>query len=126
MAERKMDLSDKEVVEKYVNDEDIKANHRKIATLLEDKFRGNWFSIDQVVKKTRIKSIPEATQMMFGLSLFGLSTSKEHGGSVKFKITLDPKERIKVLQEHRENHIKQIEILDNEIAKLESVDAVQK
>lgn len=118
-------LSDKEVLDNYLNDEEIKNNHRKIAQFLEERFRGNWFSIEQITKKTNIKSIRDATQMMFGLSLFGLSTSKEQDGLTKFKITLSSQERIKVLQEHRENHVKQIELLDAEIAKLQSKDTVQ-
>lgn len=118
-------LSDKEVLDNYLNDEQIKTNHRKIAEFLEQRFRGNWFTLDQIVKKTNVKSFPDAQQMMLGLHLFGLSTSKEDKGIVKFKITLSSKERIKVLEEHKQNHLKQIELLEAEIAKLQSMDTVQ-
>lgn len=113
-------LTDKEVMDKYLNDETIKANHVKIAEFLEKRFRGNWFTLEQIVKKTNVKSSSEAMQMMLGLHLFGLSTSVDNNGSSKFKITLSSEERIKVLEGHKQNHLDQISLLDAEIAELKS------
>lgn len=111
-----------EVVKAYVNDPEVKANHVKIATQLREIFKDGWFSTQDITKKTSIKNIAEATQMMIGVQLFQLCTTKTGGiknrHQTMFKITLSAEERLKVLEGHKINHLKQIELINKEMEKL--------
>jgi hypothetical protein len=113
-----------EVTRAYVNDPEVKANHVKIASQLKEIFKDGWFSVENITKKTSIRTVAEATQMMIGVQLFQLCTTRVGGiknrHQTMFKITLSAEERLKVLEGHKINHLKQIELIDKEMENLTS------
>jgi len=115
-------LSDEEAIKAYVNDPQIKADHLRIAKELEQVFEKRWFTAEMVAKKTLMKDQGMIAQMMLGLQLFNLVTAAEGGinykHQTKFKITISIEDRLKVLDQHKENHLKQIELIDQEKEKL--------
>jgi hypothetical protein len=114
-------MTDKQAMEHYLNDPEAKANHLKMAQQLQQLFAERWFTIDHVVAKSLLKDKKVIIQMMVGLQLFKLCIAKEDVNpkrQTRFKITIDPKDRLKVLEEYRETHVKQIELLDKDIEKL--------
>lgn len=114
-------MTDEQVMEKYINDPEAKANHLKMAQQLQQLFTERWFTIDHVVSKSLLKDKKVIIQMMVGLQLFKLCIAKEDVNpkrQTRFKITIDPQDRLKVLEEYRENHVKQIELLDKDIDSL--------
>lgn len=114
-------MTDEQAMEHYLNDPEAKANHLKMAQQLQQLFAERWFTIDHVVAKSLLKDKKVIIQMMVGLQLFKLCIAKEDVNpkrQTRFKITIDPKDRLKVLEEYRETHVKQIELLDKDIEKL--------
>ena len=119
---QKPQLSQQQILDLYVNDPVNKENHRKIAQQLNKIFPQRWFTIDMVVAKTRLKEKKAAAEMMLALQLFKLCEAKDGGKNykhqTKFRITLSVEDRLKVLQEYKDNHLKQIELIDQEIQSL--------
>lgn len=119
-----IDLTDEQAVKAYVNDPEIRANHLKMAEQLKSIFDNKWFTVDMIANKTLMKDKKVAAQMMFGLQLFNMVTAAEGGVNykhqTKFKLTLSIEDRLKVLEQHKNNHLKQIELIDKEIADLTS------
>lgn len=117
-----MSLSDEQAMQMYLNDPAAKANHLSMAQQLQQLFQQRWFSIDMVAKKSMLKDKKAIAQMMIGLQLFKLCVSQDGGKNfkhqTKFKITIAPEDRLKVLEQYKENHLKQIESLDQEIEKV--------
>lgn len=114
-------MTDEQAMEHYLNDPEAKANHLKMAQQLQQLFAERWFTINHVVAKSLLKDKKVIIQMMVGLQLFKLCIAKEDINpkrQTRFKITINPKDRLKVLEEYRETHVKQIELLDKDIEKL--------
>lgn len=119
-------LTDEEVTKAYIADPKNKETHIKIAQLLDNTFKSRWFSIREINTKTAVKNSEEAARMIIGLQLFGLCTSREIRGIAQFKITLTSEQKLRVLEIHKANHIKQIELIDKEIEKLRSEIEIEK
>lgn len=117
-----INLSDRQAVELYTSDPEHQAAHLKIAQQLQEVFKGQWFSLEMITKQTRIKDIASAAEMMLALQLFKLCTAQEGGmkfkHKTKFKIVISPEERLKVLILEKENLLKQIILVDNEMEKV--------
>lgn len=120
--EKEIQLTDEEILKEYISDPTKKELHVKIAQMLEEQFKDKWFSVKDINRKTAIKSFKEASQMVFGLDLFGLVVSKRRKKEKQYKIILSNDQKIKVLEERRETHIEQIAILDEEIEKLKTTE----
>lgn len=116
---RTIKLSDKEAIDAYINDPQIKDDHLKIAQQLETIFGTKWFTVEMIVNKTLMKDKKHVMGMMLGLQLFNMVTATEGGinykHQTKFKLTISIEDKMKVLQQHRQNHLKQIELIDKEL-----------
>lgn len=127
MADQEIpNLTDEEVMKAYISNPKNKEMHIAMAYTLKEVFRDKWFRVKEINRKTGVKNSQEAARMMVGLQLFGLCTAREEKGEVQFKITITPEEKLKVLEGHKQNHIKQIELLDQEIEKLKSEVEIEK
>lgn len=113
-------LTDEEIMQAYISDSNNKELHIKIAHVLGEQFKNKWFSVLDINRKTAIKSSKEATRMTYGLVLFQLAASREERGKTQFRITITPEQKIKVLEERKETHMKQISLIDIEIEKLQT------
>jgi hypothetical protein len=100
VQEEKPKMTDAEAVDIYLKDEKVTKNLTLWAEHFEKRFHGNWFTVEQIVKKTAVRSIPEGNQYMGLIILKGMAVQKEMNGVIKFKITFKPEERIKLLEEH--------------------------
>jgi hypothetical protein len=116
-------LTDEELVSLYVNNEENKANHLRIARQLELVFKNSWFTIEMINKKTLVKQKESATEMMLSMLLFKLCTAQDGGmkfkHKTKYKIMISGEEKLKVLLENKQNHLKQIALIDAEIENIE-------
>lgn len=94
------ELSQEEILSKYVNDEKIKQQLRDTALDFEQKFNGNWFTIDKIVKKTHLKD-PRAVNDILQLLIFAefCGHKVDEKGVRKFKVTLSPIIRLQTLEE---------------------------
>lgn len=127
MADQEIpNLTDEEVMKAYLQDPKNKELHIQMAHTLQETFRGKWFRVKDINTKTGVKNSNEAARMIVGLQLFGLCTSREIKNVAQFKITLTLEEKLKVLEGHKQNHIKQIELIDQEIEKLKSEAEIEK
>ena len=127
MADQEIpNLTDEEVVKAYISNPKNREMHIAMAYTLKEAFKDKWFRIKDINLKTGVKSSNEAARMIVGLQLFGLCTSREYKGVAQFKITLTIEEKLKVLEGYKQNHIKQIELLDQEIEKLRSEAEIEK
>ena len=117
-----INISDEEAIKAYVADPQIKADHLRIAQELQTVFEKRWFTAEMIADKTLMKDLGIIAQMMLGLQLFNLVTATEGGinykHQTKFKITISIEDKLKVLQQHRESHLKQIGLIDQEVEKL--------
>lgn len=115
-------LSQEEIIKTYVENEENKANHLKIAEQLNKVFPNKWFTIDMIANKTLMKDKKQISEMMLALQLFNMVVAKQGGVNfkhkTKFKILLTAEDRLKVLDEHKNNHLKQIELIEVERQKL--------
>ena len=121
-----LNLTDEEVVKAYISNPKNKEMHVAMAYTLKEIFKDKWFRVKEINQKTGVKSSREAARMMVGLQLFGLCTARDYKGIAQFKIILTVEEKLKVLEGHKQNHIKQIELLNQEIEKLKSEVEIEK
>lgn len=127
MADQEIpNLTDEEVVKAYISNPENKEKHIAMAYVLKEAFKDKWFRVKDINQKTAVKNSNEAARMIVGLQLFGLCTSREYKDVAQFKITLTIEEKLKVLEGYKQNHIKQIELLDQEIEKLKSEVEIEK
>lgn len=71
---------------------ETKAGLLSSAQNLDVRFRSNWFTLEQIMKKTNVKNVVNAAQLMNILELSGLSIKvQSKNGEYKYKITI-PKE----------------------------------
>lgn len=112
-------MTDKQAVESYLADEKVTANLLKWAEHIAARLRNNWLTKDRLVKKTSIRSIDEANQILGLLILKGYAVQKNDNGVVKYKITLDKEVRVKLLREHLETIESQANVVRTQIEELE-------
>ena len=127
MADQEVpNLTDEEVVKAYISNPKNKEMHVAMAYTLKEAFKDKWFRVKEINQKTGVKSSEEAARMMVGLQLFGLCTARDYKGTAQFKITLTLEEKLKVLEGYKQNHIKQIELIEKEIEKIKSEVEIEK
>lgn len=95
------EMGDKEVLDKYLNDDKTKLNSIYWANQFEEKFRGNWFSVEQVTKKTSFKKIGEAMAVLQVMCFLGVCHF--NNDTKKYKITLDLEKKILLMKKEKEN-----------------------
>lgn len=109
----------KKTLEDFLSNPEVRENGRANAEFLEKRFHGNWFTIDQVVKKTSVKDFNKAFDLLNVLVLLGYCYREEkHKGIIKYKITLGFKERISILEGRKKELQGQIEAIDVQLADL--------
>lgn len=121
--EQEIRLSDEQVVKAFLNNKEYRENHHKAAQQLSQVFKSNWFTADDLLKKTKIPDLDQALQLLTGLQLFGLCHSKQGGQlykhKLKFQLLLTPQDKLKVLLEEKEQAEKQLSLINQEIEKVE-------
>ena len=113
----------KEELDNYLNQPDVVKNLNEWANFFNKRFRGNWFTLEQVTKKSGIKNRQEAWQTMNLLILKSLAYQKEEevgkGIIVKYKIVFTDNERLELLKGHLAAIDLQREKVQNEIKDLD-------
>ena len=103
--------------EKFFEDEENKKNVQEMAKKLFAASRGNWFTLERVVKKNWLttKDKDLAFQILLPMVACGVCLMKKEGSDVmkdfKFKITDDPKFEIELINQ-------ELAILETRKAKL--------
>lgn len=117
-SQETINLSDEQAVKLYTSNEENKKNHLRIAQQLEVIFEQRWFSIDDIIKKTVIKEKKSAIEMMLALQLFTLCITRQGGMKSKhetqYKLMISLEEKLKVLEQRKQQHLKQIQLIDDE------------
>lgn len=115
--------SAREVLKDYLSDPKVKDNLLSWAKYFEERFHGNWFDMMQVLKKTPLKSAGNATGVLDMLVLANLMHREVRNKVLKFKITLDPNDKIRLLKaeivaldQQREAIQRQIDTLETKAA----------
>lgn len=105
MKEAGYDVNDadtaRKVIEDYTNDKDVRENAAYWAQEFENKFRGNWFTLEKVMKKTIFKNIEQALQVLQIMSLCGFCHVTKENGKLKYKVTLNPQEKIELMRREK-------------------------
>ena len=94
-----------DILESYLKDPVVKQNLINTSLDFLNLFRGNWFTLEQVMKKSQFKDQTTAIQLMQMMIFSDLCVTKNENGTQKFKIVLSLEDKINSLQ-------KQIEQLD--------------
>lgn len=82
----------------YLAQPEVKANLLTWATHLDERFHSNWFDMEQVIKKTRLKDLPNAQGVLNFLILGNLCHREIRAkGVMKYKITLNVEDKIVLL-----------------------------
>lgn len=92
----------KKVITDYLNDKDVKNNVTYWANEFQKRFNGNWFTLEKVMKKTIFKQKHEAVQVLQLMTLSGVCHVTTQNNELKYKITLDPKKRLALLENEQE------------------------
>lgn len=91
-------MTEKEIVEKYFNDEKIKEQLDELALHFYEISRGNWTTVEKLNKKSflknkhkgdQVKAIAEVKMFVDLLVMSKRAFSKNKGGSLIYKITLN-------------------------------------
>lgn len=109
----------REVIDNYLNDEKVAANLDKWAKVLLDRFRGNWFTVKQITKKTSAKDPAVAHDLVTLLTMKEMCIQKVDKGEVKYQIVTKPGQRLAALQEEWRYVNQRKLILEAEIKKVE-------
>lgn len=116
-------ISEEDAIKAYVKDPEVRDNHIKIANKLKDIFRNNWFTMDMIQSKTTMKDMKHISEMMMGLQLFNLVVAKEGGKNfkykTKFRLVINPQDRLKVLQEYKKQTEEQLGLIEKEIQQVQ-------
>jgi hypothetical protein len=98
---------------------DVEENLYRSARNLNERFRGNSFTIQQILKKTNVKNGYEASNLLNMLELKGYASRTEVGRDIKFKITLPVAKQIETLKKQRLETIEQVRLITEQIQKLD-------
>lgn len=110
--QKEFDTHAKKKLEDYVKDPAVIEQARTVANEINESIKGNnWITLDQITKKTSIKQINEAFNLMHVLCLTGFAVRKDFAGIVKYKLTLSSEDRIALIQEQIDIHQKAIDTL---------------
>lgn len=115
--------STREIMEDYLNMPEVCNNLRAWGRSFAERFHNNWFTVEQVIKKTPCKVISNAQGILDYLILKGWAHRMDHQGVMKYKITFTPQEKIHQLRLEVERLDLQKEALLTEITKLEGTSA---
>lgn len=118
MADEKY-LTPEETMSK-LNDPKVKETLRYWASSFEEKFRGNWFTIAQVAKKFFQKDVHKAQEVSDVIVLGGFAYRENRDGIIKYKITLNPEDKVILLQQQLTALDQQREAILKEIERLSS------
>lgn len=88
---------------------------------LRERFRGNAFTIEQIVKKTNVKSPLDARQLMNMLVLKGVAVQKQIGRDVKYQISFTKKTQLEILNRQLKETEEQVSLIKEAIAKVEAI-----
>jgi hypothetical protein len=105
-----------------LNDPNTAAGLVRSAENLRDRFRGNWFSLLQIIKKTNIKSGLDARQLMNMLELKGLCVKEVHHREEVYKITISKQIQISNLEKQLAQLDEQKALIQNAIDQLRVVE----
>jgi transcription-repair coupling factor (superfamily II helicase) len=100
---------------------EVEENLYRSAKNLNDRFRGNSFTIQQVMKKTNVKLGYEAMNLLNMLELKGYASRTEIGRDVKFKITLPVVKQVETLKKQKADLQEQLDLIDAQMQKLEAL-----
>lgn len=113
--------TERELLYEYINREDISKGLMASARNLKDQFRDNRFTLEQIIKKTNVRTIIGARQLMDLLELKGLAHKEIVAGKCeKYKITLSVKAQIATLQMHLHDLVEQARATQDQITLLEA------
>lgn len=99
VIENKPDEDVKTIIERVLNNQQIRENAVLNAKYIQSKLK-NWFTFDQLITKTNLKDHQPAQDLMDLLCLFQLAYREvREGNLIKYKITLTKEDRVKLLQE---------------------------
>ncbi len=100
-----LQMSDKEAIEQYFNDDSVKEKLDLHAIHFNEVAHGNWVTVERLVKKSQIKKPLEVKMILDILVMSKRAFAKKEGDVIKYKITLGKESRKRVL----ENQIKNLE-----------------
>lgn len=108
-----------ETMEKLLSNPAVKENALTNAVYINDKFRGNWFTVDQMMKKTNLKSYDPASDILTVLCFLGMAYREEKSrGVIKYKITISKEDRYKLLSDELIEAKVKVRDLEGQIEKL--------
>jgi hypothetical protein len=112
-------MSEKEILEQYLNDSDVQNKINETCIYLNDISHGNWISFDQLCKKSFYKNEKELKALLDLIVLSKKAISKlDKDKKIIYKFTLTKELRKKVLETHIKNLNEQISILQKELSLL--------
>jgi uncharacterized protein YajQ (UPF0234 family) len=108
-----------EIINDVLKNEVIKENCLINAKEIEEKMKGNWFTIDQLIKKTSFVNPDVAKDILDLLCLFGMCYRKRiKEDYIKYKITISSEYRKRLLEEELMEAKGRVLLLESEIEKI--------
>jgi hypothetical protein len=92
------ELTEREVMEKYLSDPDVQKNLKRAASDFQSRFRETWFTLSQVTKKTNYKDVKQANHILQVLTLADYAGVRADRGMVEYRIVLDKKDKAEIIQ----------------------------
>jgi hypothetical protein len=136
----KQELTPEQAIEEYLNSNDTKLNAIYWASKFDERFNGNWFTVEQVQKKTTFKTFKDAIGVLQVMCLVGVCHSSGQDGKTKYKVTLDLDQKVLLMKKEKERMEKEkeqalknitfefdmrISALDSQIEKMGKVEVVE-
>lgn len=111
--------STEEIIREVLANPVVKEQALTNAKYIQSKLN-NWFTIDQLIKKTNFNDIRSAQDILDLLCLFQLAYREEKlKGIIKYKVTISKEDRIKLLKEEIHEAYEHIAYLNRQVEELE-------
>jgi hypothetical protein len=111
--------SNEEIIKDLLNNEQVIENCLINAGDINHKTKGEWFTVNMLMKKSKFENPQAAIDLLEILCLFGMCYRKYvPAGYIKYRITISDKDRLKLLNSELVDAKGKILQLESEIEKL--------
>ena len=105
-------------IESVLSNPKIRENAITYAQDIQKAVRDNWFTLDQVMKKTKMKGIQPTQDVLNLLCLFELAWRKEQDSLIKYKIVMNKEAKVHLLNGELSEAKAKVSYIEDEITKL--------
>jgi hypothetical protein len=110
---------EQEELKKVLDSTENKQRVLKLCSYLEEKFNGNWFTIEKMAKKTKF-TLEEARDALLTINMFGYLAEVNKKGKLEYKVIHTKEAQLSVARLDKQMLLDRLKEVDKEIEVLEA------